>query len=126
MVTIASKMTMAIEMGTTIPKAMVPAAARITSISCVAYAVDERASDANTASPTPFPMVWWDASAVDKGRPMNQERKVRGGFESIFRSMIAVSLCLIIIFQLLFFYRSLKQAVPAPDHPEFNRDGDQQ
>ena len=44
-------------------------------ISCVAYAVEESASEANTARPMALPMVWWGASAVDKGRPMSQLRK---------------------------------------------------
>jgi hypothetical protein len=51
-------MTIAIEIGNTMPKALVPAAARMTRISCVAYAVEESASDAKTARPIAFPIVW--------------------------------------------------------------------
>jgi hypothetical protein len=59
-------------MGKRYPNAIVPATARMTMISCVAYAVDDNASDAKTASPTALPIVWCGASAVDKGRPMSQ------------------------------------------------------
>jgi hypothetical protein len=58
---------------------MVPAAARITMISCVAYAVEESASEAKTASPTALPMVWCGASAVASGRPMSHVRHERPG-----------------------------------------------
>jgi hypothetical protein len=44
--------TIAREIGMEIPNAMVPAAASTTSISWVAYATEDMASDEKTASPT--------------------------------------------------------------------------
>ena len=48
---------MAMEIGKTKPSAAAPATVRIPRISCVAYAVDDNASDAKTARPTRFPIV---------------------------------------------------------------------
>ena len=47
-----SSATMANDSGTDMPSAIAPAAASTASISCVAYAVEDSASDANTARPT--------------------------------------------------------------------------
>jgi hypothetical protein len=70
---------MASETGKAKPNADVPTKARITRISCVAYAVEESASEANIASPTTFRIVWFGASAVASGRPISQVRHERGG-----------------------------------------------
>jgi hypothetical protein len=57
----------------------VPAIARMIMISCVAYAVEDSASEENTARPTALPIAWWGASAVDNGRPNSQVRHTRRG-----------------------------------------------
>jgi hypothetical protein len=49
--------------------AAAPARMRTWSISSVAYAEDDSASDANTARATFFERVWCSTSAVDFGRP---------------------------------------------------------
>ena len=64
---------MAIDIGKAKLKAAVPAATRMTRVSWVAYAVDERASDEKTAKPIRFPIACCSASAVGSGRPINQE-----------------------------------------------------
>jgi hypothetical protein len=63
---------------------------RITIISWVAYAVEESASDAKTAKPIALPIDWWGASAVDKGCPISQWLRERGGLKPVVRRMIEV------------------------------------
>jgi hypothetical protein len=75
----ASRRTMAMAMGKAKAKAAVPAKARTTRISWLAYAVEDMASDANTARPTTLPKVSFGASAVDRGRPISHERAERRG-----------------------------------------------
>ena len=65
---------MATEIGKTLWKASVPATARTSRISCVAYAVELSASDAKTARPTALPIDWCGASAVGSGRPTSHMR----------------------------------------------------
>ena len=45
-------------------------------ISCVAYAVEESASEEKTARPTALPMAWCGASAVESGRPISHARQL--------------------------------------------------
>ena len=78
-----SKPTIANESGTATPKAMAPAAASTASISCVAYAVEDSASDANTARPTILRIAWSDASAVARGSPMSSDVHERRGFYAL-------------------------------------------
>ena len=87
------------EIGNKYPYAIVPAAAMTPKISCVAYAVDDNASDAKTAKPTALPMVWCGASAVESGLPIKKDRNVRGGVWFVSRSMMgdfALSLLIIL------------------------------
>src|SRR5213592_3924370 len=73
-VTMASRATIAMEIGKTWWNAAVPARARTSRISCVAYAVELSASDAKTARPTALPIAWCGASAVGSGRPTSHIR----------------------------------------------------
>jgi hypothetical protein len=60
-------------MGTNLLYAAVPTAAsdkKTIRISCVAYAVDEIASLANTGSATFFDKRWWESSEVAIGAPI--------------------------------------------------------
>ena len=41
--------------------------------------MEESASEAKTARPTAFPMVWWGAAAVGSGEPISQARQKPGG-----------------------------------------------
>src|SRR5438034_3309362 len=61
-------------MGSDRLKNATPAVASTSRISSVAYATDESASDANTASPTALPMAWWGISAVSSARPNSRLR----------------------------------------------------
>ena len=74
--TITSRATIAIEIGITKERAAVPAIARMIRISCVAYAVEDSASEEKTARPTALPIAWWGASAVESGRPISQARQL--------------------------------------------------
>jgi hypothetical protein len=71
MVMMSRRRVMAMAMGMEREKLAVPAIAKINNISWVAYAVEERASEANTAKPTFLVIAWWAAAAVSKGRPMS-------------------------------------------------------
>src|SRR3990172_1661283 len=86
----ASRTTIATAMGSARPKAIAPAAARTTRISCVAYAVDDNASEAKTARPTVRPIVWCGASAVCSGRPMSHVSQERDGGELTVRRRTVV------------------------------------
>ena len=72
---ITSSPTIAADTGSTHESAAVPAMARMIRISCVAYAVDDSASEEKTASPTPLPIAWCGASAVESGRPISHVRQ---------------------------------------------------
>src|SRR6185436_10609594 len=91
MVTIVRRVTMANAIGNKYPYAIAPAPAMTPRISCVAYAVEESASEAKTANPTTLPIVWWGASAVDKACPINHERQDRGGLSS--ESRVIMDVC---------------------------------
>src|SRR5260370_20479885 len=64
------------EMGMDREKNAVPATANTNKISSVAYAVDDSASEAKTASPTSLPTVCRDSSWVARGEPSKIRRKV--------------------------------------------------
>src|SRR3989442_6020403 len=64
------------EIGMEREKKAVPATANTNKISSVAYAVEESASEAKTASPTSLPTVCWGISLVARGEPSKIRRKV--------------------------------------------------
>src|SRR5215211_636832 len=93
-------------------------------ISCVAYAVEDSASDAKTARPTTFPMVWWGASAVDSGRPISQECHDRGGWSPESRVImdVGVKSSGLIIVKGMFWNMLSEQVIPSSDQPYLGND----
>src|SRR3989442_15236260 len=75
MVRISRSAAIANEMGMEREKKAVPATAKTNKISSVAYAVDESASEAKTASPTSLPTVCRDISWVARGDPSRIRRR---------------------------------------------------
>lgn len=80
------RMEIAMAIGTDKPRyAIEPVRARITRISSVAYAVEEIASDAKTASPTFLLITWCARVRVSSGRPISRlerlNRLVEGGVD---------------------------------------------
>ena len=57
----------------------VPAAASTNIISCVEYAMDDNASEAKTARPTPFPIVSCASASVANGFPMRSRSMIANG-----------------------------------------------
>jgi hypothetical protein len=77
--TIASSTATTIDIGTSFesPRARLdPPTATTSRISCVAYAVDEIASDEKTASAIVFVIRWCSCSEVAKGRPTSTRLKL--------------------------------------------------